>query len=401
MPEIEFLQIFQGIATLVASEPIIAIARVVLMGLGISFVYLGAKGTLEPLIMIPMGVGMATVNAGVLYLSASTTGTLFIDPIVTDPVELLGVLQIDFLQPIYTFAFSNGLIAVLIFMGIGVLSDIGYMLIAPFRCMIIAIMAELGTVLTFPIAVAFGLPFNEAAAIAMVGSADAPMVLYTSLLLARDLFVPITVVAYLYLSLAYAGYPYLVRVMVPKRLRGIKMDQKTIPNITKGEKITFAIITATILSLLFPVAAPLFMAFFLGIIIRESGVKQFVEFIGGPVLYGATFFLGLLLGVLFEASTILNPKVVVLLILGITALLLSGAGGILGGYLVYWFGGRNFNPVVGIAGVSCIPTTAKVAQKEAHAANKFAVILPWAMGASISGVISSAIIAGIYVTLLR
>ena len=202
MPEIEFLQIFQGIATMVASEPLIVVARLVLIALGILFVYLGVKGTLEPLIMIPMGFGMSSVNAGVLYLSADTMGTLFIDPTASDPIRLLEVLQIDFLQPIYTFTFSNGLIACLIFMGIGVLSDIGYMLIAPVRCMVIAIMAELGTLLTFPIAVAMGLPFNEAAAIAMVGSADAPMVLYTSLLLAKDLFVPITIVAYLYLSLA-------------------------------------------------------------------------------------------------------------------------------------------------------------------------------------------------------
>ena len=401
MPEFELLQIFQGIATMVASEPIIAIARVMLIALGIMFVYLGANGTLEPLIMIPMGVGMASVNAGVLYLSSTTTGTLFIDPIASEPAQLLEVLQINFLQPIYTFTFSNGLIAVLIFMGIGVISDIGYMLISPFRCMTIAIFAELGTLLTFPIAVAMGLPYNEAAAIAMVGSADAPMVLYTSLLLAKDLFVPITIVAYLYLSLAYAGYPYLVRMMIPKELRGIKMDQTKIPNISKKEKITFAIIIATLLCLLFPVAAPLFAAFFLGIIIRESGVTQFIEFLSGPVLYGATFFLGLLLGALFEASTILNPKVILLLILGITALLLSGIGGIIGGYVVYWTSKREFNPVIGIAGVSCIPTTAKVAQKEAHSANKFAIILPWAMGASVSGVISSAIIAGIYVTILR
>ncbi|NCF80142.1 MAG: sodium ion-translocating decarboxylase subunit beta [Proteobacteria bacterium] len=386
---------------MVASDPLIAIARILLMALGITFVYLGAKGTLEPLIMIPMGFAMASVNAGVLYLSATTMGTLFIDPIATGPAELLEVLQIDFLQPIYTFTFSNGLIAVLIFLGIGVLTDIGYLLISPFRCMTIAVFAELGTLLTFPIAVAMGLPYNEAAAIAMVGSADAPMVLYTSLLLAKDLFVPITIVAYLYLSLAYAGYPYLVRAMIPKRLRGIKMDQTRIPNITKGEKITFAIITSTLLSLLFPVASPLFMGFFLGIIVRESGVKEFIEFLSGPVLYGATFFLGLLLGALFEASTILNPKVIMLLFLGITALVLSGIGGILGGYLVYWFSGRNFNPVIGIAGVSCIPTTAKVAQKEAMKAEKYAVILPWAMGASVSGVITSAIIAGIYVTLLR
>jgi oxaloacetate decarboxylase beta subunit len=401
MPEIDLLNIFQGIATMVASDPLIAVARILLIALGILFVYLGAKGTLEPLIMIPMGVGMSSVNAGVLYLSATSMGTIFIDPTASGPEQLLDILQIDFLQPIYTFSFSNGLIACLIFMGIGVISDIGYMLIAPVRCMIIAIMAELGTILTFPIAVAMGLPYNEAAAIAMVGSADAPMVLYTSLLLARDLFVPITIVAYLYLSLAYAGYPYLVRLMIPKELRGVVMDQKVIPNITRGEKITFAVITSTLLSLLFPVAAPLFMSFFLGIIVRESGVKQYIEFLGGPVLYGSTFFLGLLLGVLFEANTILNPKVVLLLFLGITALLLSGIGGIIGGYIVYWMSGRKFNPVIGIAGVSCLPTTAKVAQKEAHRANKFAMILPWAMGASISGVITSAIIAGIYVTVLQ
>jgi sodium ion-translocating decarboxylase beta subunit len=401
MPEIHFLHLFQGIATMVASDPLIAFARILLIALGISFVYLGAKGTLEPLIMIPMGVGMASVNAGVLYLSTKTMGTIFIDPIASGPEKLVDVLQINFLQPIYTFTFSNGLIACLVFMGIGAISDIGYMLIAPVRCMIIAIMAELGTVLTFPLAVGLGLNYKEAAAIAMVGSADAPMVLYASLLLARDLFVPITIVAYLYLSLTYAGYPYLVRLLIPKHLRGIKMDQKTIPNVSPAEKITFSIITGTVLCLLFPVAAPLFMSFFVGVIVREAGVKQYVDFLGGTVLYGSTFFLGLMLGVLFEANTILNPKVILLLFLGMTALLLSGIGGIIGGYIVYWMSGRTFNPVIGIAGVSCVPTTAKVAQKEAHAANKFAMILPWAMGACVSGVISSAIIAGIYVTLLQ
>jgi carboxybiotin decarboxylase len=401
MPEIDFLTVFQGIGTLVASDPVISIARIALIGLGIALIYLGVKETLEPLIMIPMGLGMASVNAGVLFLSAKQMGTIFIDPIASGPEKLLDVLQIDFLQPIYTFTFSNGLIACLVFMGIGAISDIGYMLIAPMRCMFIALMAELGTLLTFPIAVAMGLTYKEAAAIAMVGGADGPMVLYTSLILARDLFVPITIVAYLYLSLTYAGYPYLVRLLIPKHLRGIKMDLKTAPNVNPVQKITFAVVTCTLLCLLFPVAAPLFLSFFLGVVIRESGVKQYVEFLSGTVLYGSTFFLGLMLGVLFEANTILNPKVLLLLFLGLTALLLSGIGGIIGGYIVYWTSGRTFNPVIGIAGVSCVPTTAKVAQKEVHDANKFAMILPWAMGACVSGVITSAIIAGLYVSVLQ
>jgi len=401
MPHIDILHIFQGVATLVSASPSVAIARIVLIALGILFVYLGAKGTLEPLIMIPMGFGMSSVNAGVLYLSASTTGTIFLDPMTSETGQLVNILQIDFLQPVYTFMFSNGLIACLVFMGIGVISDIGYVLIAPFRSMFIAVCAELGTVLTFPIAVAFGIPYKQAAAIAMIGGADGPMVLYTSLILAKDIFVPITIVAYLYLSLTYAVYPYLIKLLIPRELRGIKMDAGSRPKVSKAEKMTFAVITSVLLCLLFPVAAPLFMSFFLGIVIRESGVTQFIDFIGGPVLYGSTFFLGLLLGVLCEAGTILNPAVLTLLVLGMVSLLISGIGGIIGGYIMYWTSGRKFNPVIGIAGVSCVPTTAKVAQKAARDANKVAQILPWAMGASICGVISSAIIAAIYVTLLR
>ena len=401
MHQIDLLYIFQGIATMVASDPVIVAGRIVLIFLGIAFVYLGAKGTLEPLIMIPMGMGMSSVNAAVLYLSPTVMGTIFLDPMASDPTKLMDVLQINFLQPIYTFTFSNGLIACLVFMGIGVITDIGYMLISPLRSMFIALCAELGTLLTFPIAVAMGLTYKEAASIAMVGGADGPMVLYTSLMLSRELFVPITIVAYLYLSLTYAGYPYLIRLLIPKHLRGIAMDPRQIPSFTKAEKMTFAVVMCTLLCLLLPVAAPLFMSFFLGIVIRESGVTPFIEFISGPVLYGSTFFLGLMLGVLCEAATILNPKVILLLVLGMTALLISGIGGIIGGYIVYWTSGRKYNPVIGIAGVSCVPTTAKVAQKEARTANKFAIILPWAMGANIAGVITSAIIAAVYVTLLR
>ncbi len=397
----DFLNLFQGIATMVYGEPLITAGRIVLIIAGITLVFLGAKGTLEPLIMIPMGVGMASVNAAVLYLSATTTGTIFVDPIVSDPAKLLEALQINFLQPVYTFTFSNGLIACLLFLGIGVITDVGYIMMAPFKGMLIAIFAELGTILTFPLAVWMGLNYKEAAAISVVGGADGPMVLFTSLILAKDLFVPITVVAYLYLSLTYGGYPYLIRLLVPKRLRGIKMELKNIPKVSRTEKITFSIITCTVLCLLFPVAAPLFMSFFLGVIIKESGVKRFVEFLEGPVLYGSTFFLALLLGVLCEAQIILSPKVMNLLVLGIFALLLSGIGGIIGGYVLYFATGGKYNPVVGIAGVSCIPTTAKVAQKEIQRVNHQAIILPYAMGASVSGVITTAIIAGIFVTILR
>jgi oxaloacetate decarboxylase beta subunit len=392
--------LFQGFSTLFYQDPKIAIARVVLVFLGMLLIYLGKKETLEPLIMIPMGFGMSFVNAGVLFLTATSTGTIFMDPLVSDTDSLMQIMQIDFLQPIYTLTFSNGLIACFVFMGIGVISDVGNVLRYPFTSMLIAMCAELGTVATFPIAHAMGLNYGESAAVSIIGGADGPMVLYTSLILAKDLFVPITIVAYLYLSLTYGGYPFLVRLLVPKDIRAIVVKTSRTTNITSNEKLAFDVIAGTLLCFLFPVAAPLFLSFFLGNAIKESGIVKYSKMIEDVFLYGATFFLGLLLGVLCEASTLLNPKILTLLILGMLALLLSGIGGILGGYLVYLINNKNFNPVIGIAGVSCVPTTAKVAQKEVYHVNKFSFILQYAMGANICGVITSAILTGIYVTLI-
>lgn len=140
-----FLDIFQGIATLLASEPRIAAGRIGLMLLGFLLIYLGRKGVLEGLLMIPMGLGMAAINAGVMFLDNGHTGTLFVDPLVTGTEATMRVLQIDWVQPIYTFMFSNGLIACLVFMGIGVLLDVGYVMQRPFQSMILALFAELGT----------------------------------------------------------------------------------------------------------------------------------------------------------------------------------------------------------------------------------------------------------------
>ena len=138
----------------------------------------------------------------------------------------------------------------------------------------------------------------------------------------------------------------------------------------------------------------------MGNAIRESGITRYAKLLEDVFLYSATFLLGLTLGVLCEASTILNPKILPLLVLGMLALLLSGIGGIIGGYVVYLINGKNFNPVVGIAGVSCVPTTAKVAQMEVNRVTKFSFILEYAMSANICGIITYAIITGIYVTLV-
>lgn len=401
MEAINFLDLFQGIATLVASEPKVMIGRIFLMLLGFFLMYLGSRNVLEPLLMIPMGLGMSTINAGVMFLEGGKMGTLFVDPLMSDPTDLVNIMQINWLQPIYTLTFSNGLIACLVFMGIGVLLDVGYVMARPFQSMIIALFAELGTIAVFPIAVGLGLTEQEAAAVATIGGADGPMVLFTSLVLAKHLFVPITVVGYLYLGLTYGGYPYLIKWLIPKKLRGINMSGDVGPSISRSQKLVFAVVACTLLCLLFPVAAPLFFSLFIGVAVRESGLQDFADVIGETFLYGATFFLGLTLGVLCEANTLLEPTVLKLLLLGILALLISALGGILGGYVLYFATGKKFNPMIGIAGVSCVPTTAKVVQKIASSVNPSAIILPQALGANISGVITTAIITGVYIALLR
>jgi len=401
MESIHFLDLFQGIATLAAAEPKIMFGRIFLMLLGFLLIYLGSKNILEPLLMIPMGLGMSSVNAGVMFLEGSKMGTLFVDPLMSDPVDLINILQIDWLQPIYTLTFSNGLIACLVFMGIGVLLDVGYVMARPFQSMFIALFAELGTIAVFPIAMSIGLEQGEAAAVATIGGADGPMVLFASLVLAKNLFVPITVVGYLYLGLTYGAYPYLIKWLVPKHIRGLDMSSDRGPKISRSQKLTFAVVACTLLCLLFPVAAPLFFSLFLGVAVRESGIDVFTKLIGETFLYGATFFLGLTLGVLCEANTLLDPTVLKLLLLGMLALTISALGGLLGGYLLYFWSGKKFNPMIGIAGVSCVPTTAKVVQKIATDANPSAIILPQALGANISGVIRTAILAATYVALLR
>jgi len=407
--------IFQGVATLAESfshNPKIAVARIGLILLGLLMIYLGRKGVLEALLMIPMGLGMATVNAAIMFFDPLNlhggVGTFFVEAqagatadAVRNAADLMTILQIDWLQPIYTFTFSNGLIACLVFMGIGALLDVGYVMARPFQSMFIAVCAELGTIITLPIAQMFGYTAQQAAAIAIVGGADGPMVLFTSLRLAPELFVPIAVIAYLYLGFAYGGYPYMVRLLVPKKLMAIKPPPpKKKRNITSGEKMLFAVVACVFLSFLLPVAAPLFFCLFFGVVVRESGIKEYIDLLQGPVLYLSTMFLGLILGVLCDANTIMDPKVLPLLLLGILSLIISGIGGIIAGYILYFTSGGKFNPAIGIAGVSCVPTTAKVAQKLVSKVNKTAIILPEALGANISGVITTAIIAGIYCSLL-
>ena len=396
----QLAHIFEGISTFGQMDAQTVLIRLGLMAVGFLLIYLSAKNILDPLVLMPMGLAMILVNGATLTIEGKLAN-LFVDPMLTKPEEVVNSMQILFLQPIYNLMFSNGLIACLVFMGIGVITPLDYLIARPLTSLLLAVGGELGSILTFPLAVAFGFTYKEAAAIAIVGGADGPMVLFTSLELAKHLFVPISVVAYVYLSITYAIYPYMIKVLVPKRLQGIKMDLRSIPKVSSRQKLIFAVLAAAVLSVLFPVAAPLFASFFIGVMVKEANLPRYRKFLDEVVLTGSSFFLGFVLGALLSFYVVTDPRIVLIMILGMVALLLSGIGGIIGGLIAYKLSKGKINPLIGIAAVSCVPTTAKVAQKCALIYNKQAIILPFAMGPNVAGVITTAIIAGIYVGLLR
>jgi len=397
----EFVSIFPGIESFMLMEPQMAIARIALILTGLFLCYLGYKHILDPLLMLPMGVGIAMVNAGILIMpNTGHFGTMFLNALVETPAQHIDAFQIYFLQPIYALTFSNGLIACVVFIGIGAITELDFFISNPKMSLLLAIPAELGSILTFPVALIFGFTASEAASVSIIGGADGPMVLFASLQLAKHLFVPITIVAYIYLSIIYAGYPFMIKLLIPKHMRGVPMHEFSVSKVSSGEKIAFSIVTGSILCLLFPVASPLFVSFFLGVIIRESKITRFIKIADDVFLSGATLFLGFTLGCLLSADIVVDPKMFKLIILGFIALFLSGIGGLLGGLIAYKVSNGRINPLLGVAGVSCIPTTAKVVHKCAHEANPQAFIMPYAMGPSIAGVITSAIIAACYITMI-
>ncbi|MDR0466887.1 MAG: sodium ion-translocating decarboxylase subunit beta, partial [Deltaproteobacteria bacterium] len=183
----QLTQRFPGIFSLFLQPPFIACARVGLIVFGIVLAYYGFKQVLEPLIMIPMGIGMIAINAGVLFLDGGVLGNIILDPMVSDPLEVVNIMQVNFLQPVYTLSFSNALIACLVFMGIGVMSELSFILVRPWTCMTIALLGEMGTFAALILGRWLGLSPGEAISVALIGGADGPMVLFASLVLAKDL----------------------------------------------------------------------------------------------------------------------------------------------------------------------------------------------------------------------
>lgn len=377
-----------------------AIARLILIIVGGVFVFLAYKKIAEPLIILPMGLGILFSNMSMLVLPNGTIGTLHVNPMVSSPSDVIQALQIFWLQPVYTLAFLNTLIVCMIFLGIGLMTDISFLISKPLMSLFLASFAELGTVFTLPLGVMAGLSLKEAASVAIVGGADGPVVLLTSLFLAPDLFVPIGIIAYIYLSVLYILQPYINKAIIPKSAIATYMDPMKIGKVSQRKKLIFAVVMGSTLCLLFPSAAPLFASFFLGVAIKEVKIERYSKFLDEVVLSGSTFFLAFVLGILTTSNVVMNPKVFLILVLGITSLILSCVGGAIGGVVAYYVSGKKINPLLGPAGVSCVPTTAKISQKMAQEVNPKNYIILYAMGPNVAGVITTAVICSLYITII-
>lgn len=410
---VDISQLFPGISSLFTLNPTFTATRVVLIVLGGVLTWLGYKRITEPLIIVPMGLGLIFSNTAQFLLPAFPPfppmyGNPHLNPLVgsniTNPTQAATEMVIastrDWLQPIYMLAFLNDAIACLVFIGIGAMTDLDFLMAKPFTSFFLAFFAELGTLLTFPIAVALNLSYREAASIAIIGGADGPMVLFTSVKLAPHLFVPITAIAYIYLSLLYLFQGKLDELTIPKKMFKVRMNPMDIRKPSAKEKVLFNIVVGGLLSILFPVASPLIASFFVGNMLKEANIDRLRKFAEGPLLDGSTFFLGLVLGILLTPSIILNPKVGVLLGLGIFALIISSIGGSIGGIIMYYISKGKINPLLGPAGVSCVPVTANISQRVAQKYDKRNYLIYHAMGPNVAGVITTAILAAIYMTVI-
>ena len=357
------------------------IKTVIMLGVACVLLYMGIGKGFEPLLLVPIAFGMLLANLPV-------TG-LFAEP-VYDPVTHSGT--VGFMWVLYQ-GVQYAIYPSIIFMGIGAMTDFGPLLANPMSLMLGAA-AQLGIFTAFLLAVlCLGFTPAQAAAIGVIGGADGPTAILTSSKLAVELLPAIAIAAYSYMALIPLIQPPLMRLMTTKKMRQVKMSQLRV--VSKTEKIIFPIAVTIFVVLLIPDTAPLIGMLMLGNLFRECGVTERLSDTAQNALINiVTIPLGLSVGFKATADQFLTPQTLGIVALGLTAFLLSTAGGLLLGDLMYVLTGGKVNPLIGSAGVSAVPMAARVSQVEGQKENPSNFLLMHAMGPNVAGVIGSACAAG-------
>ncbi|BCD99204.1 sodium ion-translocating decarboxylase subunit beta [Marinagarivorans cellulosilyticus] len=401
--------------------------------------FLAIRKGFEPLLLVPIGFGglMANIPGAGLAFSAAENAILAGDPgFLLDVSRLLGAeigasahelvklygasnyethhaitelasaadYHDGMLYSFYKVAIASGVAPLLIFMGVGAMTDFGPLLANP-KTLFLGAAAQFGIFATVIGAVslsAFGLmdfSIADAAAIGIIGGADGPTAIYVASKLAPDLLGAIAVAAYSYMALVPLIQPPIMKLLTTKEERKIVMTQ--LRPVSKREKIFFPMVLLVLVALILPSAAPLLGMFCLGNLMRECGVVDRLSDTAQNALINiVTIFLGLSVGSKLEADKFLDPKTLGILLLGIVAFGIGTGCGVLMAKLMNKVSKQKINPLIGSAGVSAVPMAARVSNKVGLEANGQNFLLMHAMGPNVAGVIGSAVAAGVMISIV-
>ncbi len=370
---------FQTINGLVLDSGFVQVSAGQLLMLVVScvLIYLAICKGYEPLLLIPIAFGMLLANLPGAGLSSYDEGGLI--------YYLYQGVKLGIYPP-------------LIFMGIGAMTDFGPLIANP-KSFLMGAAAQLGIFLTFVGALCLGFTAAEAGSIGIIGGADGPTAIYVTSQLAPDLLGPIAVAAYSYMALVPIIQPPIMKALTTKKERAVVMEQ--LRPVSKLEKVVFPIAVTIVVSYIVPSAASLVGMLMLGNLFKESGVVERISKTAQNELTNiVTICLGVSVGATATAERFLNSQTLGILVLGLLAFSFGTAGGVLLGKLMYVLTGGKINPLIGSAGVSAVPMAARVSQKVGQAENPGNFLLMHAMGPNVSGVIGSAVAAGVLLSII-
>ena len=358
-------------------------SQALMMGVGCVLLYLAIVRGFEPLLLLPIGFGAILANI--------PNGGF------TEPGGIL--------YYIYHVGIESGVFPLLIFLGVGALTDFGSLIANP-KTLLLGAAAQFGIFGTLLGAVAlneipgFAFTLKEAASIAIIGGADGPTAIFLTSRLAPDLLGAIAVAAYSYMALVPIIQPPIMRALTTKAERKIKMEQLRV--VSKKDRILFPLIVLGLCVIFLPAASPLIGMLCLGNLFRESGVVERLSQTAQHELINiVTIFLGLGVGSKLSAEQFLNLQTLGILFLGAIAFSIGTAAGVLMGKLMNLFCREPVNPLIGAAGVSAVPMAARVANKVGQESDPHNFLLMHAMGPNVAGVLGSAVAAGVLLALLK
>jgi sodium ion-translocating decarboxylase beta subunit len=364
-------------------------------------IYLGIAKKMEPVLLVPIGFGIFMVNlplGGLMTYSPegfpAEVGSL------SELIRAIGDGKIGLLNVLYTYGIESEVIPLLIFLGVGAMTDFRPTIARPIS-FIFGATAQLGVFVVFFIAYVSGMfTVNEAACVGIIGGSDGPPTVYLTAALAPRLLGPITLVAYSYMALVPILQPPIIKLLTSKKERAIFMKPQLRP-VSNLEVILFPIIIFLVAAVLVPKSVPLIGMFMFGNLLKASGVTdRLAQSAGGVFIDVLTFLLGISVGALMPASVFLQWQTLAIIGLAVVAFSFSTAGGLLAAKFANLFLKEKINPMIGAAGVSAVPMSARVVQKMGQEANPKNFLIMHAMGPNMAGAVSTSVVAGIFLGML-